>query len=52
MFISDKVKHKLRKDLYHATSIFESCFIEIESKNSKNTVEELCTGLIQLLMIL
>ena len=38
MFISDEVKYKLRKDLCHATSNFESCFIEIESKNSKNTV--------------
>ena len=38
MFISDKFKYKLRKDLCHAISNFESCFIEIENKNSKNTV--------------
>ena len=52
MFISHKVKHKLRKDLCHATSNFESCFLEIESKNSKNTVLGVVTGLIQILMIL
>ena len=38
MFISDKVKYKLRKDLCYATSNFESCFVEIESKNSMNVV--------------
>ena len=38
MFISDKVKYKLMKDLCYATSNFESCFVEIESKNSMNVV--------------
>ena len=38
MFISDKVKYNLRKDLCYATSNFESCFVEIESKNSMNVV--------------
>ena len=36
MFISDTVKYKLRKDLCYATSNFESCFVETESKNSMN----------------
>ena len=38
MYISDKVKYKLRKDLCHANSNYESCFIEIESKSDKNVV--------------
>jgi exonuclease III len=38
MYISEKVKYKLRTDLCHANSNFESCFIEIESKNKKNIV--------------
>jgi hypothetical protein len=36
MYVSEKVKYKLRKDLCHATSNFESCFIEIENVNKKN----------------
>ena len=36
MYISEKVKYKLRKDLCHANSNYESCFIEIESQNDKN----------------
>ena len=37
MFISDQIKYKLRSDLCHANSSYESCFIEIEGKN-KNIV--------------
>jgi hypothetical protein len=36
MYVSEKVKYKLRKDICHATSNFESCFIEIENVNKKN----------------
>ena len=32
------MKYKLRKDLSHANVNYESCFIEIECKNSKNVV--------------
>ena len=32
------MKYKLRKDLCHANDNYESCFIEIESQNSKNVV--------------
>ena len=38
MLVSDKMKYKLRKDLSHANVNYESCFIEIECKNSKNVV--------------
>ena len=38
LFVSDKMKYKLRKDLCHANDNYESCFIEIESQNSKNVV--------------
>ena len=37
LYISDKVKYKLRSDLNHANSNFETCFVEIEGKN-KNLV--------------
>ena len=38
MLVSDKMKYILRKDLSHANVNYESCFIEIECKNSKNVV--------------
>ena len=38
MFISDKIKYKLRKDICNANSISEACFIEIECNNAKNIV--------------
>ena len=38
MYISDKVKYKLRKDLCPENSNYESYFIEIESKSDKNVV--------------
>ena len=38
MLVSDKMKYKFRKDLSHANVNYESCFIEIECKNSKNVV--------------
>jgi len=38
MYVSNKIKYKLRKDLCKATSNYESCFIEIENKNDKNIV--------------
>ena len=34
--VTNKVKHKTRKDLCIANSNYESCFIEIERKNAKN----------------
>ena len=38
MYVSDKINYKLRKDLCHANSNYESCFIEIECHNAKNIV--------------
>ena len=38
MYISEKVRYKLRKDLCCANSNYESCFIEIENKNKKNAI--------------
>ena len=38
MYVSDKINYKLRKDLCHANSNYESCFIEIECDNAKNIV--------------
>ena len=38
LYISDKVKYKLRKDLCHANSTYESCFIEIESNNDRSSI--------------
>jgi exonuclease III len=35
MYISDHVNYKVRKDLCHANSNYESCFIEIENPNRK-----------------
>ena len=37
LYVSDKIKYKLRNDLCQANSTFESCFIEIEC-NSQNVV--------------
>ena len=37
LYVTEKVKYKLRTDLCIANSSFESCFIEIECKN-KNIV--------------
>ena len=38
MYVSDKINYKLRKDLCHANSNYESCFIEIECNNAKNII--------------
>ena len=38
LYISDKMKYKLRKDLFEANSNYESCFIEIENVNKKNII--------------
>ena len=38
MYISDKIKYKLRKDICNANSNYEACFIEIECNNAKNIV--------------
>ena len=37
MYVSEKLKYKLRTDLCQANSSYESCFVEIESKN-KNVI--------------
>ena len=42
MFISDKVKYKLMKDLCHAIINFESCLTEIESKKLKEYCHRSC----------
>ncbi len=36
IYVSDKVKYKVRRDLCCASSDYESCFIEIERNNAKN----------------
>ena len=36
MYVSDKISYKLRKDICHANSNYESSFIEIECNNGKN----------------
>ena len=38
MYISKKVKYKIRNDLCNANSNYESCFVEIERKNAKNII--------------
>jgi len=38
LYISEKVKYKLRNDLNRANANFESCFIEIEIPNKKNAL--------------
>ena len=38
MYITDKVKYKLRTDLSVANSNYESCFIEIENSKHKNII--------------
>ncbi len=38
IYISDKLTYKVRKDLNRATSNYESCFVEIETKNHKNVI--------------
>lgn len=38
MYISNKLKYKLRTDLCKANSNFESCFVEIENNNQKNII--------------
>jgi len=38
MYISDKIKYKLRKDFCNANSNYESCFIEIENMKTKNAI--------------
>ena len=38
MYITDKVKYKLRADLSMANSNYESCFIEIENNKHKNII--------------
>ena len=38
IFISNDVKYKLRQDLCIANSHFESCFVEIENNNMKNSL--------------
>ena len=50
MYISNQFNYKLRTDLCHANSNYESCFIEIECDNAKNIVvgvvyrAHTCTG--------
>ena len=38
MYISQNVKYKLRNDLCKATPNYESCFIEIDQEEGKNTI--------------
>ena len=38
LYISNKMKYKVRSDLSHATENYESCFIEIEIPNRKNAI--------------
>ena len=38
MYISDKIKYKLRKDICNANSNYVACFIEIECNNAKHIV--------------
>jgi len=38
LYVSDKINYKLRNDLNHANSNYESCFIEVENKSNKNIV--------------
>ena len=38
LYISNDVKYKLRHDLCRAKSNFESCFVEIENNNMKNSL--------------
>ena len=38
MYVSDNVKYKTRPDLCIANEYFESCFIEIEKNNQKNSI--------------
>ena len=38
IYVNDKVKFKTRKDLWVANANFESCFIEIERQNAKNSL--------------
>ena len=38
LFVSNDVKYKVRQDLCIANSHFETCFVEIENKNIKNTL--------------
>ena len=38
MYVSEQINFKLRKDLCHANSNYESCFIEIEYNKTKNIV--------------
>ena len=38
LYISNDVKYKLRQDLCKANSNFESCFVEIENNNMKNSL--------------
>jgi len=38
LYVSDKLKYKVRKDLSHANENYESCFIEIESHSHKNII--------------
>ena len=38
MYISNDVKYKIRQDLCEANSNFESCFIEIENINERNSL--------------
>lgn len=38
LYVSSSIKYKLRSDLCIANSNFESCFIEIENTNTRNTL--------------
>ena len=38
IYVSNDVKYRLRQDLCKANSNFESCFVEIENTNMKNSL--------------
>ena len=37
-YISDEIKYTLRKDLCKANENFESCFVEIDNPDTRNTL--------------